>query len=87
MTRFAAIFEVNRRKTLPTAIVPLNLQQIEGRERVEVFDLVGVLNKDWHGLSTNAVQPRLFVERPDSSNVQAAVRRHQCMEYIIRKNK
>ena len=55
MTRFAAIFEANRRKTLPavlvechrpTSEVPLNLVQQEGRERVEVFDLVGVLSKN-----------------------------------------
>ena len=84
MTRFAAIFEANRRKTLPTAIsefrhpsseVLLSLLQKEGRERVYIFDLVGVLSKDWQGHSTNAVLPRLFVEQQDPSIVQAAVRR------------
>ena len=71
MKRFAAIFEANQRKTLPTAIgrMPpsffrsaVEFAQKEGRERVEVFDLVEVLNKDWQGLSSNAVLPQLFVE-------------------------
>ena len=85
MTRFAAIFEDNRRKTLQTAIgrMPpsffrsaVKFAAKRGRERVQVFDLVGVLNKYWQGHSSDDVLHRLFMERPDPSNVQAAVRRH-----------
>ena len=85
MTRFATIYVANRRKTLttrmvecrhPSSEVPLNLLRKEGRERVEVFDLVVVLNKDWQDPSTNAILFRLFVKRSDPQNVQAAFRRH-----------
>ena len=42
-------------------------------------------NKDSQGLSTNAVLPRLFVERQDYSNVQAAVCRHhrRCLDEMV----